>query len=269
MSTSRSWSGAVAVTLRSTSSGRTPEPSPRRHGPQTLFSAGSTQPRDSHWPLHGAARDRVVFPAQLSMKLLRAVDPKVLRMNASDTYEQILVLGCPLRGRTGLEVVGDARPDLRARCGERATDRPGAELLSVLDDERHDQRRRRPSSAVKKSRPTVESRSPGTARALLSPGLPGVRHRWSSPRSGGLHRSRYAGLSTATSPDGSRTARPRDRTIPTSSTGPVALPPSSSWPCPEAHRGTTSVPPYSSSSRGIRASSRPGAVPLAPRSPEP
>src|SRR5699024_11719699 len=36
----------------------------------------------------------------------------------------------------------------------------------------------------------------------------------------------------------------------------------SAWPSPEAHRGTCPVLPCSSSSRGIRASTRPGAIHL-------
>src|SRR5699024_6458903 len=56
-----------------------------------------------------------------------------------------------LRGRAGLARVVRARRDLRARCGQRPTDRLDAELMLVLVYVLHDQRCGRSSSAAKKA----------------------------------------------------------------------------------------------------------------------
>src|SRR5690625_640099 len=119
--------------------------------PRALLSADPAQPLGSHQPFHGAACDRDTFPAQLSVELLRAVDPEVLRVNAPDLNQQLLVPDRPFRGWSGLEGVVGARRDLRACCGERAADRLDAELMLVLVDELDDQRCGRSSSAAKKA----------------------------------------------------------------------------------------------------------------------
>src|SRR5699024_11751508 len=50
-----------------------------------------------------------------------------------------------------LPILVRARRDLRARCGQRSTDRLDAELMPVLVDVLHDQRCGRSSSAAKKA----------------------------------------------------------------------------------------------------------------------
>ena len=55
-------------------------------------------------------------------------------VDAVDLDQQFLVAQCSLRGWSGLERVVRARRDLRARCGQRPTDRLDAELMLVLVD---------------------------------------------------------------------------------------------------------------------------------------
>ncbi len=128
MSATGSWFGAVAVKSRSTRSRPVSGPSPASviRGPS--FSSDTAKSFRRHQSLPGAARDRDAFSAQLSVELLRPVDPEVLRLDTANLDQQLLVPNRPLRGRAGLEGVVGARRDLGARCGERAADRLEADF---------------------------------------------------------------------------------------------------------------------------------------------
>src|SRR5699024_4317942 len=112
----------------------------------------------------------------------------------------------------------------------------------------------------KKPTPTSGSSWLGAARALPSPAQRAAQNRWTWSPAGSPDRSRPASPRSAASQDGSRAARPHGGTRPLWSPDPAGHPQPSSWPSPEAHRGTSSVLPCSSSSRGFRASTRPGAI---------
>src|SRR5699024_2493741 len=100
----------------------------------------------------------------------------------------------------------------------------------------------------------------GAARALPSPAQRAAQNRWTWSPAGSPDRSRPASPRSAASQDGSRAARPHGGTRPLWSPDPAGHPQPSSWPSPDAHRGPSSVLPCSSSSRGFRASTRPGAI---------
>ena len=132
MSATHSWFAAVTVKSRSTRSRRVSGPSPASviRGPS--FSGDPAKSFRRHQSLPGAARDHDAFSAQLSVELLRPVDPEVLRLDTANLDQQLHVPNRPLQGRAGLESVVGARRDLGARCGERAADRLDAQLLFVL-----------------------------------------------------------------------------------------------------------------------------------------
>ena len=101
----------------------------------------------------------------------------------------------------------------------------------------------------------------GAARALLSPAQRADAHRWSWSRTGDPRRSQPAGPMSATTPDGSRTARPHGGTHPASPAGSSPAATAILVALPRARRGTTSsVLPRCSSTRGITASTRPRAI---------
>ena len=121
MSTTHSWFAAVAVKSRSTRSRRVSGPSPASVIREPSFSSAPAKSTRRHQSLPGAARDHDAFSAQLSVELLRAVDPEVLRIDTANLDHQLLVPNRPLRGRAGHEGVVGARRSSRSSFSSSAS----------------------------------------------------------------------------------------------------------------------------------------------------